>query len=250
MSTIDKLIINSAYQEPTSYWQYDSITEGFNKVSGRRKAGYLVAQPGADPRKDPGRFVELPLVNRIRPLVKAWRESGYPGVTRVTKDLLDHWNDNDSRTDPFFWCQHDAIETLIWLEESPEAKHSGINVPGDGGPFDRICTKLCTGGGKTTVMAMLIAWQIYNKVVYPQDKRFSKYVFIVAPNVTVKNRLQVLQTGGDDNYYAKFNIVSPDKMEKLRQGKVVINNWHALAWDSDEAINRKKGGGQTRCQKQ
>ena len=238
---IDKLIINSAYREPENHWKYNLNMQGFEKVAGRRPAGYFVAGQGANAYNDIGEFIELPLVNRIRTLVKTWREADYPGVTGVTKKLLAHWNDKEVRQYPFFWCQQDAMETLIWLVEAPAAARTGIAIPGDGGAFRRICTKLCTGGGKTTVMAMLIAWQICNKVTYPQDKRFSKNVFIVAPGLTVKSRLQVLLTGGDNNDYTQFNVVPPGMMDKLRQGKVVINNWQALAWDSDEVIAKKRG---------
>ena len=134
----------------------------------------------------------------------------------------------------------DAMETLIWLAEASAADRVGVEIPGDGGLFRRICTKLCTGGGKTTVMAMLIAWMVCNKASYPQDRRFSKYVFIVAPGLTVRNRLQVLQTGGADNYYTQFGVVPVGLMDKLRQGKVIITNWQALAWDSEEAVKKRK----------
>lgn len=239
MAGIDQLIINSAYREPTHHWKYDLNGQTFVREEGRRPAGYFIAGQGSNQYNDMGQFVELPLVNRIRPRVKAWREAGYPGVTGVTRKLLDHWNDKDARQYPFFYCQMDAIETLIWLTEASDAEKVGIDIPSDGGAFQRLCTKLCTGGGKTTVMAMLIAWMICNKVTYPQDKRFTKYVFIVAPGLTVKSRLQVLQTGGDDNYYVQFNIVPIGLIDKLHQGKVMITNWQALAWDSEETIAKR-----------
>ena len=240
MAGIDQLIINSAYREPTHHWKYDLNGQTFVREEGRRPAGYFIAGQGSNQYNDIGQFIELPLVNRIRPRVKAWREAGYPGVTGVTRKLLDHWNDKDARQYPFFYCQMDAIETLIWLTEAPDAEKVGIDIPSDGGAFRRLCTKLCTGGGKTTVMAMLIAWMICNKVTYPQDKRFTKYVFIVAPGLTVKSRLQVLQTGGDNNYYIQFNIVPIGLMDKLHQGKVMITNWQALAWDSEETIAKRR----------
>ena len=240
MAGIDQLIINSAYREPTHHWKYDLNGQTFVREEGRRPAGYFIAGQGSNQYNDIGQFIELPLVNRIRPRVKAWREAGYPGVTGVTRKLLDHWNDKDARQYPFFYCQMDAIETLIWLTEAPDAEKVGIDIPSDGGAFRRLCTKLCTGGGKTTVMAMLIAWMICNKVTYPQDKRFTKYVFIVAPGLTVKSRLQVLQTGGDNNYYIQFNIVPIGLMDKLYQGKVMITNWQSLAWDSAETIAKRR----------
>ena len=240
MAGIDQLIINSAFREPTHHWKYDLNSQSFIREEGRRPAGYFVAGQGSNQYNDIGQFIELPLVNRIRPRVKAWREAGYPGATGVTHKLLEHWNDTTARQYQFFYCQMDAIETLIWLTEAPDSEKVGIDIPGDGGLFRRICTKLCTGGGKTTVMAMLIAWMVCNKAVYPQDKRFSKYVFIVAPGLTVKSRLQVLQTGGDDNYYIQFNVVPVGLMDKLRQGKVLIVNWQALAWDSEETVAKRR----------
>ena len=240
MSGIDQLIINSAYREPTHHWRYDLNGQTFIREPGRRPAGYFIAGQGSNQYNDIGEFVELPLVNKIRPRVKAWRQAGYPGTTGITRKLLEHWNDQNVRQYPFFFCQLDAIETLIWLAEAPASDKVGIDIPSDGGAFRRICTKLCTGGGKTIVMAMLIAWSVCNKVAYPQDKRYSKNVFIVAPGLTVRNRLQVLQTGGNENYYTMFNVVPPSLMDKMHQGKVMIVNWQALAWETEEAIAKRK----------
>ena len=240
MAGIDKLIICSAYREPDHHWKYDFNGQRFVKEEGRRPAGYFVAGQGSNQYNDIGQFIELPLVNKIRPRVKAWRESGYPGVTGITRKLIDHWNDKDARQYQFFFCELDAIETIIWLTEAPDSQKIGLDIPSDGGAFQRICTKLCTGGGKTTVMAMLIAWMICNKVTYPQDKRFSKYVFVVAPGLTVKSRLQVLLTGGDENYYSQFNIVPIGLLDKLHQGKVRIVNWQMLEWETDEQIAKRK----------
>ena len=240
MAGIDKLIINSAFREPESHWRYDLNKQSFIQEPGRRPAGYFIAGQGTNQYNDIGQFMELPLVNAIRPRVKAWRSSGYPGTTGITRKLLTHWNDSTARQYPFFFCQIDAMETLIWLVEAPAADRVGISIPDDGGAFQRICTKMCTGGGKTTVMAMLVAWMVCNKVSYPRDKRFSKNVFIVAPGLTVKSRLQVLQTGGNDNYYTQFNIVPTTMLDKLRQGKVIITNWQALAWDTEEDIAKRR----------
>ena len=240
MKGIDKLIINSAYAEPTVHWLYDQETKCFYQAKGRRPAGYFIAGQGTNRYNDIGEFVELPLVNLIRPRVKAWRENGYPGATGVTKTLLEHWHDSEVRAYQFFFCELDAIETLIWLTEAPYADKVGVNIPGDGGLFKRLCTKLCTGGGKTSVMAMLIAWQVCNKVTYPHDKRFSKNVFVVAPNLTVKNRLAGLQPGGDNNEYSAFSVVPVSLQEKLNQGKVLILNWQALEWDSEEQIAKRR----------
>jgi type III restriction enzyme len=236
----DHLIINSPYQEPEYHWHYDRETRSFDKRDGRRPAGYVVATPDSQDFDDPGFFVELPLVNKIRPRVKAWREADYPGITGITKRLLEHWRSLEERQYPLFFCQLEAIETLIWLVEGPASEKVGIDVPKDGGDFVRLCAKMATGSGKTVVMAMLIAWQVLNKVTYPQDTRFSKNVLVVAPGLTVKSRLQVLQPFGAGNYYDEFNLVPAGLVEKLRQGKIIIHNWHTLSWDTEEQLAKKR----------
>ena len=201
----------------------------------------MIASENSKSFDDPGVFVEIPLVNQIRPRVKAWREAGYPGVTGITKRLLEQWtNPEDFETRRFFFCQLEAIETLIWLAEAPAAEKVGIEMPSDGGDFERLCAKMATGSGKTIVMAMVIAWHILNKVTYPQDPRFSKNVLVVAPGLTVKNRLAVLEPSHPANYYEAFRIVPEALMEKLRQGKVLVRNWHALNWESEEKIAKKR----------
>jgi type III restriction enzyme len=237
---IDQLIINSPYEEPKEHWQIDRNIQAFNRVPGRRSAGYFVAGQGSNQYNDLGEFIQLPTVNEIRNRVKIWRDNKYPGITSITRKLLEHWYSKEVRRFPFFFCQLDAIEAIIWLAEAPDTEKTGIDLKGDGGDFNRICTKLCTGSGKTIVMAMLIAWQVCNKVSYAQDKRFSKNVFIVAPGLTVRERLQVLQTGGGNNYYIEFNIVPPSFLDKLYQGKVLITNWQSLAWDDVETLKKKK----------
>jgi len=239
-TTIDHLIINSPYEEPKHYWSYDRESRTFDLSEGRRPAGYVIASQSSKAFDDPGIFVPIPLVNQIRPRVKAWREAGYLGVTGITKRLLEHWNNPDEREHQFFFCQLEAMETLIWLAEAPSSEKVGIEIPSDGGAFTRLCSKMATGSGKTIVMAMLIAWQVINKVTYPQDARYSKHIFVVAPGLTVKSRLQVLEPAGKNNFYDEFNIVPPALLDKLRQGKILVRNWHMLNWESEERIAKKK----------
>lgn len=241
-TTIDRLIINSPYEEPQHYWHYDPGTRTFSLAEGRRPAGYVVASEASKSFDDPGVFIEIPLVNQIRPRVKEWREASYPGVSSITRRLLEYWTDPEEfENRRFFFCQLEAIETLIWLTEAPEAQRVGIDIPGDGGPFVRLCAKMATGSGKTIVMAMVIAWHLLNKVTYPQDARFSKNVLVVAPGLTVKSRLGVLDLFTPGNYYEAFRIVPPALMDKLRLGKVRIINWHVLNWETEEQVARKRG---------
>lgn len=241
MKNINKLIIHSPYVEPNKYWEYIRNTREFTLQDGRRPAGYIVASESSKSFDDPGTFIEIDLVNTIRPRIKKWREDGYPGVTGITKRLLQHWQDPEERKDRrFFFCQIEAIETLIWLTEAPDADKTGINIPSDGGDFSRWCNKMATGSGKTIVMSMLIAWSVLNKVANGKDSRFSKNILVVAPGLTVRNRLSVLNPTDPQNYYEEFNIAPSGLMDSLRQGKIKIINWHSLAWQTEEKIAKKK----------
>lgn len=151
---IDHLIINSPYTEPGSYWKSVRETRSHVRAEGRRPAGYVVATPQSKAFDDPGIFVEIPLVNQIRPRVNAWRDAGYPGVTGITKRLLEHWyNPEERETRRFFFCQLEAIETLIWLTEAPASEKVGIDIPSDGGLFKRLCSKMATGSGRRSSWA-------------------------------------------------------------------------------------------------
>lgn len=238
---IDQLIINSPFERPAAHWTYERETQQFKLKEGRRPAGYIIATDDSQAHDDPGIFVPLPTVNAIRERVDDWRARGYPGATGISKRLLEHWRDIEEREDHrFFFCQLEAIETLIWWVEASPAEKQGIHLEGDGGPFERLCCKMATGAGKTIVMAMTIAWQVLNKTTYPQDTRYSKNVFVVAPGLTVKNRLSVLQLAGPGNYYEEFNIVPHALHDRLRQGNVLIENWHTLNWESEEQIAKRR----------
>ena len=242
------LIINSPYEPPAQHWVEG--TGGTLKIEPtRRLASYEVF----DARHNTKRTETLELANGIRARVDAWREAGWPGVTIITRKLLEHWHDRDARQHPFYFCQLEAIETLIWWVEGAAAYRQGIAVPSDGGPWERLCNKMATGAGKTTVMAMIITWQVLNALTYPKrNKDFSRGVFIVAPGLTVKERLQVLLPR-EGSYYDEFNLCPSEALrQKLNQAEVLIENWHTLmplketersvvkkGRESDEAFTRR-----------
>lgn len=242
------LIINSPYDVPTAYWERDG--KKLNLQQGRRPAAYDIF----DTRSNTTRSEPLEQVNRIRERVDEWREAGYPGVTSVTRQLLEHWHergewDEDGcrweggpRQYPFYFCQLEAIETLIWWLEAQEQYRQGIYLHGDGGPWERICNKMATGSGKTSVMSLIITWQTLNAIQYPKDRRYSKAVFIVAPGLTVKSRLQVLQPGHPQNVYDEFNLCPNEAMrQQLNHVQLVIENWHTLMplKEQDRSVVRK-----------
>jgi type III restriction enzyme len=220
------LIINSPYETPVLHWMPKRGGGGLDLVSNRRPAGYEIF----DTRSNTHRTQSLDLVNQIRERVYQWRSDDYAGITSVTRNLLIHWNDKTARILPFYFCQLEAIETLIWWTEAPESYKQGIHLPNDGGDWRRLCSKMATGTGKTTVMAMIVTWQTLNALAYPtRNKDFSKNIFIVAPGLTVKERLQVLLPGGINNYYDEFSLCPNEAMrQRLNQAEVLIENWHAL----------------------
>ncbi|HHT9135265.1 MAG TPA: DEAD/DEAH box helicase family protein, partial [Candidatus Avalokitesvara rifleensis] len=233
---VDNPILNNPFEEPARHWQY---VEGQpTLVEERRLAGYYMisrtrSQPGAYATED---FVPLDTVNEIRRRVKRWREAGYPGTTRPTRELLNYWSSPD-RERRLFYCQREAVETIIWLAESTPAEKQGITIPKDE-PNDpksiekgykalsRYACKMATGSGKTIVMGMLIAWSVLNKFHNRQDTRFSDAVLMVCPNLTIWERLQVLRPEHPKNYYTAFDLVPCSLREGLNHGKYLITNWH------------------------
>ena len=233
MSRIKNLIICSPYDAPLQHWKYDRTKRKFELMSGRRPAGFLIASQDSKSFDDPGEFREMDLVNKIRDRIDEWRKNDYPNVTGITRQLLKFWRDGGKREYQFFFCQLEAIETLIWCVEATAVEKQGIKIPTDGGAFQRLCCKMATGSGKTIVMAMLIAWQVINKITYPQDTRFSKNILVMAPGLTVKSRLQVLHPTNSDNFYDQFSIIPEFFHEKLLQGRFTIHNWHTLMPETD-----------------
>jgi len=228
--SIDKLIINDAYTEPTRYWAYIRESQEFELREGRRKAGYWkLSGVGRNGNDDLGEFVELELVNKIRSRVQKWRAENYPNITGTTRKLLEYWRDKEQREYSLFFCQLEAAETAIWLTEASPSEKQGIDLPSEPEGWQRQSFKMATGSGKTVVMSMLIAWQALNKIASPTDTRFTKNILVIAPGLTVKDRLRVLKPEREDNFYQKFSIVPSSMWQELLQAKIVVENWHTLA---------------------
>ena len=204
---VSQPILNSPFDMPGRHWH---IVEGEPPEcrQERRKAVYFYRDPKAKDAQGQvsGIPTELELVNRLRELVDAWRDAGYPGVTRTTLELL-HWWNRDGRDRRLFFAQREAAETIVFLTEARADFRQGIVVPRDEpsdaekaegyGGFVRYACKMATGSGKTTVMGMLAAWSILNKVNDRSDARFSDVVLIVCPNVTIRDRLRELDPEGE-----------------------------------------------------
>ena len=260
-TALQSLIINSPFEAPAQHWEQAAAGKGLVLQQGRRPAGYELY----DTRNNTRRVVPLNMVNQIRTRVDDWRAAGYIGVTSITRQLLKHWHARGEwvpeetrwvggpRQNPFYFCQLEAIETLIWWVEGSAEFKQGINVPGDGGAWERLCNKMATGSGKTALMGMIITWQTLNAISYPKDGRFSRAIFIVAPGLTVKSRLQTLNPGDEKNVYDQFNLCPNEALRtRLNQAELLIENWHTLmplknqersvvkkGKESDEAFTRR-----------
>ena len=232
---VESPILNSPFEEPARYWAYEEGQPVLKE--GRRPAGYYLKARTRGPEMAllEEEFVPLELVNTIRERVKEWRERGYPGVTPITRQLLNHWN-NPERERKLFFCQREAAETLIWLVEASPAEREGIVIPKDNG-LTRYACKMATGSGKTVVMGMVIAWQVLNKLANPRDRRFSDAVLMVCPNLPIRERLQVLLPWRPNNYYEKFDLIPRGMLERLQQGRFQITNWH-LFQPKDDSRSR------------
>jgi type III restriction enzyme len=241
---IENPVINSPFHEPPRHFRFtdEGITNEI--VDGRRVSSYFV--PIAPTKKKKGvqlsliptewtqdRIEENEVVNAIRRKVGVWRKSRYEGVTPTTARLLAYWK-NPDREKKFFFCQIEALETAIYIAEVANKfdpwignelrKANDTSNPG----LSRVAFKMATGTGKTVVMAMLIAWQALNKLATPRDARFTDTFLIVAPGITIRDRLRVLLPNDPQNYYRQRDILTAQSLEQLGQAKILITNYHAF----------------------
>ena len=253
-------ILNSPYAYPGKHWELKNGLPTDQIVGRRRQSEYIVPVPPS--RREsiqtalPLGIAELsdgrqqydptPIINEIRRRVDAWRQLPNPrtwGVTPETARLLQHWRSYDFPNLRPFFCQVEAAEAVIWLTEvagllqpttNPRrgfetiTNHlKGANTSANPELF-RLALKLATGAGKTTVMAMLIAWQTVNAVRYPRRDRFTKRFLIVTPGITIRDRLRALVPNDPENYYEHRDLVPKDMLPAIKQAQVVITNFHAF----------------------
>lgn len=239
-------ILNSPYLEPSRHFKSDErgITE--DVIEQRRSSTYYIPVPRAKTLKAleeqstaEGAYgselsKENIFVNKLRAKISAWRSDGYPGLTKTSRDLLQYWTD-DTRENKLFFCQIEALETLMYVNEVAEKSGESwilneLKAAGqDANPgLYRLAFKMATGSGKTVVMAMIIAYNTLNKVRYPQDTRFTDGFVVITPGITIRDRLNVLHPNDPHNYYLQRDVVSYQDMALLQQAKVFITNYHQM----------------------
>src|SRR6266852_2777581 len=268
----ERPILNSPYAYPARYWELDEHgTPTPRIIDNRRRAEFITPIP--KPRKrnakteqqqfvfDEGKGLSTEKqqydptsaeINELRFYVDQWRSLSNPNDWKVTPDtqrLLQHWRHHKFSDVRPFLCQIEAVETAIWLTEvAPQLGKTGkrflehlANANTAANPeLMRLALKLATGAGKTTVMAMIIAWQTINAVRQPGSSRFTRGFLVVTPGLTIRDRLRVLQANDPDSYYKDRELVPGDMLGDLDRAKIVITNYHAFKLR--ERIELSKGG--------
>lgn len=240
---IENPIINSPFDEPTRHFQFSDEGITSQIVEERRSSSYFIPiaktkkkgkQLILDTEWTQDRVEENKLVNDIRGRVELWKKGGRVGITATTRRLLEYWGASD-RERKLFFCQIEALETLIYVTEVANkygdawiANHLRTANDSSNPGLPRIASKMATGSGKTVVMAMIIAWQSLNKWANSKDTRFSDAFLIITPGITIRDRLRVLLPNDPDTYYRKLNLVTGEELEQLQQCKIVITNFHSL----------------------
>ena len=244
----DNPVLNNPYEEPQYY--YDTDMNGnidyATVINGRRPFGYDV---NIVPKKRGDKTIfsqedfisvdpNAEFINGIRKEVKAWRETGYPKASRITKELLDFWFNNKERRANLrlFFCQREAVETAVWLNEiaerDPNTGNYILNLLGerrhtvskdDAYVLPRTAFKMATGTGKTVVMAMLILYNYLNKRANPMDTHYADHFLLCAPGITIRDRLSVLQLDYSQrsnnfertDYYHQRGLIPPQFEKEL-----------------------------------
>ena len=155
---------------------------------------------------------KIAIAQSLRSHVKQWRETDYPGASDTTRELLHHWFGRDHLIEasgeqiPFryFFCQREAMETLIYLHEvrgirsltplmaefaGPSAETAALGVNPDDDRWAKYAFKLATGAGKTKVMSLAIVWSYFH-ALRESDSPMAKHFVVTAPNLTVFERLK------------------------------------------------------------
>jgi type III restriction enzyme len=264
----DHPVINSPYKYPSRHWELDETGQPTQKIIDRRRSAEFIT-PIPKPRKrkkqadQASMFVSelstkeqeydhTATINAVRLEVDKWRRLPNPNDWRVTPEtarLLQHWRHHEFAGYRPFFCQVEAVETAIWLTEvAPQRGKAGrgfleylANANKEANPeLMRLALKLATGAGKTTVMAMLIAWQTINAVRKHNSRKFTRGFLVVTPGITIRDRLRVLMPNDPDSYYKSRELVPGDMLDDLNKAKIVITNYHAFKLR--ERMELSKGG--------
>ena len=255
----DGPVLNSPYEYPARHWELDDDGQPTNNIiEGRRAARFITPVPA--PRKQKAarsspiwcstrarvfppreqQYDPMPIIGSLRQRVDEWRmipdsanwqvppeRPGCSSIGALTTSAASspsfarskRWR--RSSGSPKWRRSADATDR-IFLDHL-----AGANEQANP-DLARLALKLATGAGKTTVMAMLIAWQTINAVRRPNSRNFTRGFLVVTPGITIRDRLRVLQPNDADSYYQSRELVPSDMLPDLQKAKIVITNYHAF----------------------
>ena len=257
---VDRVVICDAFREPDKHYQIQS--GGKSKLAKGRRPSVRFLASAKDVKggiagvvgKEAGLFEDMlasdeqknDFVNQLRGEVRGWREAGYPGTAVVTRRLLEWWFERDDERRAigrrFFFCQQEAIETVIYLYEVQKRR----KMP-ETNDLVRYALKLATGTGKTVVMALLVTWSTLHKRKVSGSSLSANFLVLV-PNLTVRDRVSGVSRGdglsqsGEHNLYDAFDTVPPEYRDEF-QPNVMVRNWQGIPlearrddWISEETV--------------
>ncbi len=181
-------------------------------------------EPAGDPYAVPQRRKPSEgtyVVNGVRARVDAWRAQSYPGASATSRRLLGFWfadehRFEDGRPFRFYFCQREAVETLVYLTEIEPvralkdllefAEHGMTIQPGEP-KRQRLAMKMATGSGKTMAMSLCITWSYFH-ALYEADSPMTTSFLVIAPNLIVFERLKT--DFGDGATFRRDPLVPPE----------------------------------------
>ncbi|MEN6530444.1 MAG: DEAD/DEAH box helicase family protein [Anaerolineaceae bacterium] len=192
----------------------------------------------------------IPIVNSLRHALDDWRQGDYVGASETSRELLYHWFYTDHAFESasgeplqfnYYFCQREAIETLIYLIEIRgirslsalkaefEGDLEGKGVTPDEDLWPRYAFRMATGSGKTKVMSLAIVWSYFH-ALRESDSPMAKNFLVIAPNLTVFERLK--EDFGDGRIFDKDPLI-PSAWK---------GDWNLSVVLQDEASGAATGG--------
>ena len=239
-------ILHTPYREPDRHWALDDHGRALDHTqSGRRPSSTQLPVPNpkgevGDWKKPDASIEPHATINEIREYVRAWREASWPGVHSRVLHLLEFWARERAVMRPF-WCQREAVETLIWLfdagrSHAPQA-HTTIlkkltqtnkdwneSIP-------RVALKMATGTGKTLLMAMIALWWTVRHPGGPVE------FLALTPGLTIRERLRVLSDKGS----AVWKSAAPRGFESdLRRMRWTVLNFQSFQRQTALSVGGKQ----------
>ena len=168
---------------------------------------------------------QLSVPEALRRAVGVWRASGYEGASETSRFLLTYWFGGEHLQDGgvfrYYFCQREAIETLVYLYEVQQTRcvsdliteygeqtdlFMAMGIPPRENAWAKYAFKLATGTGKTMCMSLAIVWSYFHALREPNSQMTTRFL-LIAPGLTVYGRL--LDDFGGGETFSKYPLIPP-----------------------------------------